>query len=61
MQKDMAAFLEGAWYVSVVDVESTLRHVCKKVRRGSAAARQRPCSERRRARVPLHMGGMPAH
>ena len=31
MQKDMATFLEGAWYVSVVDVEATLRHVCKKV------------------------------
>ena len=29
--KDMATFLEGAWNVSVVDVESTLRHICKKV------------------------------
>ena len=29
--KDMAVFLEGAWNVSVVDVESTLRHICKKV------------------------------
>ena len=44
--KDMATFLEGAWnvsvvdisphlptspQVSVVDVESTLRHICKKV------------------------------
>ena len=27
----MATFLEGAWNVSVVDVESTLRHICKKV------------------------------
>ena len=31
MQASMGAFLEGAWYVSVVDVETTLRHVCKKV------------------------------
>ena len=29
--KDMAVFLEGAWNVSVVEVESTLRHICKKV------------------------------
>jgi len=29
--KDMATFMEGAWYVSVVDVESTLRHVCRKL------------------------------
>ena len=28
--KDMATFLEGAWNVSVVDVEATLRHICKK-------------------------------
>ena len=33
--KDMATFLEGAWNVSVVDVESTLRHICKKVGRCS--------------------------
>ena len=29
--KEMAVFLEGAWNVSVVDVESTLRHITKKV------------------------------
>ncbi len=31
MQSQMGTFLEGAWYVSVVDVETTIRHVCKKV------------------------------
>lgn len=31
LPKDMAIFMEGAWYMSVVDVENTLRHVCKKV------------------------------
>ena len=29
--KDMATFMEGAWHISVIDVESTLRTVCKKV------------------------------
>ena len=40
MQKDMATFLEGAWYVSVVDVESTLRHVCKKVLTDSSLGKE---------------------
>ena len=29
--KDMATFMEGAWHISVIDVEATLRTVCKKV------------------------------
>jgi len=29
--KEMATFFEGAWHMSVIDVESTLRHVCRKV------------------------------
>jgi len=53
MQKDMAAFLEGAWYVSVVDVESTLRHVCKKVLGDTSV----PKGERRRRAVALKRFG----
>ena len=40
--KDMATFFEGAWHMSVVDVESTLRHVCKKVRRAPLEPSRRP-------------------
>lgn len=46
MQKDMATFLEGAWLVSVVDVEATLRRVCKKVLTDTAVSREQ---RRRRA------------
>ena len=41
MQKGMATFLEGAWYISVVDVEATLRHVCKKVLTDTSLAKDK--------------------
>ena len=53
MQKDFATFLEGAWYVSVVDVEATLRHVCKKVLTDTTLARD---ARKRRAQALRALG-----
>ena len=49
----MATFLEGAWYVSVVDVESTLRHVCKKVLTDTSLGR---AARKRRAHALRSLG-----
>jgi hypothetical protein len=40
MTEQMPQFLEGAWYMSVVDVESTVRHVCKKVLTDTSVGRE---------------------
>ena len=53
MHRDMATFLEGAWYVTVVDVESTLRHVCKKVLTDTSLAR---AARKRRAHALRSLG-----
>ena len=37
----MATFLEGAWYISVVDVEATVRHVCTKVLTDTSLAKDK--------------------
>ncbi len=53
MSRDFATFLEGAWYISVVDVESTLRHVCKKVLTDTSLARD---ARKRRALALKRLG-----
>jgi hypothetical protein len=49
MTKDMPVFLEGAWLISVIDVEGTLRHVCKKVLTDTSIPRE----QRKRRAVAL--------
>eukprot|EP00908_Phaeocystis_cordata_P027347 Transcript_990.p1 GENE.Transcript_990~~Transcript_990.p1 ORF type:complete len:387 (+),score=137.87 Transcript_990:1603-2763(+) len=53
--KEMAVFLEGAWNVSVVDVESTLRHITKKVLTDTSVSKQRLA---RRAEAMLRVGNI---
>jgi len=53
--KDMATFLEGAWNVSVLDVESTLRHICKKVLTDTSVSKQELS---RRAEAMLRVGAV---
>jgi len=53
MEQSMTTFLEGAWYVSVVDVESTLRHVCKKVLTDKSISR---AARTRRAKALKRLG-----
>jgi len=53
MQASMATFLEGAWYVSVIDVETTLRHVCKKVLTDTALGKE---ARKKRAKALQRMG-----
>ena len=53
MQQGMATFMEGAWYVSVVDVEDTLRTVCKKVLTDTSVDRE---TRKRRARALKCLG-----
>ena len=49
----MRKFLKGAWFVSVVDVESTLRHVCKKVLTDTSTPKE---GRKRRAQALLILG-----
>ena len=53
MHSQMGSFLEGAWYVSVVDVETTVRHVCRKVLGDTSLAKQ---GRRKRAAALKRMG-----
>jgi len=53
MHAQMGTFLEGAWYVSVVDVETTLRHVCKKVLTDTSSGKE---ARKRRATALKRLG-----
>ena len=53
MQKDMPVFLEGAWFVSLVDVESTLRKICKKVLTDTSLGKD---ARKRRAQALRRLG-----
>lgn len=53
MHSQMGSFLEGAWYVSVVDVETTVRHVCRKVLGDNSLAKE---GRRKRAAALKRIG-----
>jgi len=53
ISKHLPDFLETAWYCSVVDVEATLFHVCKKVLTDTALARD---GRKRRAQALKRLG-----
>ena len=58
MQKDMPVFLEGAWFVSLVDVESTLRKICKKVLTDTSLGKD---ARKRRAATAMNDRSTRAH